>query len=166
VASRVLHSGEALRYETSWGGGAFLVTVLRIDADRVVSCGVDITDRKSAEAALRTSERRHQALIENAPVAVAHNAMDGRFEYVNQAFCDLLGYTADELYARTWQDITHPEDIAPDQSLADDVITRKIAHYTLEKRYLRRDGQPVWVNLFERRRRNARAIEPKRVGQT
>ena len=52
------------------------------------------------------------------------------------------------LYARTWQDITHPEDIAPDQSLADDVITRKIAHYTLEKRYLRRDGRPVWVNLF------------------
>jgi PAS domain S-box-containing protein len=146
--TRALESGEAVRYETSWGGSDFLVTACRIGPDRVVSSGVDITDRKSAELALRASERRYHALIENAPVAVAHNAMNGRFEYVNQAFCDLVGYSADELHARTWQDITHPDEIDADQTLARKVLAREIAHYKLEKRYVRKDGTDVWVSLF------------------
>lgn len=148
VFNRALQSGEPVRYETLWGGTDLLVTVFRIAPNRVASSGVDITDRKNAEAALRNSERRYRALIENAPVAVAHNAMDGRFEYVNEAFCDLLGYTADELCLKTWQEVTHPDDIAVDQSLGGDVIAKRVSHYTLEKRYVRKDGQHVWVSLF------------------
>ncbi len=62
--ARALDSGEAVRYETAWCGTDFLVTVCRIGPNRVVSSGVDITDRKSTESASRASERRYQALIE------------------------------------------------------------------------------------------------------
>lgn len=101
-----------------------------------------------AEAALRHRDARHHALLDNAPVAVAHNTLDGRFEYVNRAFCKLLGYTAEELYARSWQDITHSDDVAADQQLADQVVAGDLHDYTLEKRYIRKDGSVVWVNLF------------------
>jgi PAS domain S-box-containing protein len=100
------------------------------------------------EKALRASEARYGALIDNAPVAVAHNSLDGRFEYVNKAFCDLVGYDRAELSARTWQDITHPDDIQRDSAAAGRVVAGEVPHYTIEKRYIRRDGSIVWVNLF------------------
>lgn len=101
-----------------------------------------------AKAALRHSDARHHALLDNAPVAVAHNSLDGRFEYVNHAFCKLVGYSAQELYGRRWQDITHPDDVAKDQQFADQVIAGELHDYTVEKRYIRKDGSIVWINLF------------------
>jgi PAS domain S-box-containing protein len=100
------------------------------------------------EKALRASEQRYGVLIHNAPVAVAHNSLDGRFEYVNKAFCDLVGYNSAELLARTWQDITHPDDVARDMAAAGRVRAGEKSYYTIEKRYIRRDGGIVWVNLF------------------
>jgi PAS domain S-box-containing protein len=114
----------------------------------VISSAVDITERKRAESSLRESENRYRALVEHAPVAVAHNAMDGRFEYANQAFCDLVGYTHDELRAKTWPEITHPDDLDQDLALGQRVLTNQQPNYTLEKRYIRKDGSIVWVELF------------------
>lgn len=107
-----------------------------------------LAHHKRIEAALRRSEARHRALLENAPVAVAHNSLDGAFEYVNRAFCQLVGYTAEELYTMRWQEITHFDDVAPDQSLATQVVDGPLASYNIEKRYIRKDGSIVWVNLF------------------
>ena len=148
ICTRVLQTGEQSRYEARYGDRDFLVTIFPMDRDRVISAAVDITDRKRAEAALRASERRYQALIEDAPVAVAHNAMDGRFQYVNKAFCQLVGYSAEELYCRTWHEITYPEDVSKDQALANDVVARTLPGYIMEKRYIRKDGLLVWVSLF------------------
>jgi CheY-like chemotaxis protein len=75
----------------------------------------DIAQR---QAQWRESEARYRALIENAPVAVAHAALSGRLEYVNRAFCQLLGYAAEELLSKTWQDITHPDDVEADRAFA------------------------------------------------
>jgi PAS domain S-box-containing protein len=97
---------------------------------------------------VRANERRNQALLENAPVAIAHNGLDGRFEYVNRAFCELVGYTADELWTKTWEEITHPDDVEADRSLCDRVLSGELSHYTLEKRYIRKDGSSAWVSLF------------------
>ncbi|MFL6577493.1 MAG: PAS domain S-box protein, partial [Povalibacter sp.] len=146
--AQVLASGQIARYEMTYGSADYLVTVYRMNAECIVTSGIDITDRKNAEAGMRRSEARYQALLENAPVAVAHNALDGRFEYVNRAFCKLVGYSADELLQKRWQDITHPEDIESDSSLARRVLAGELPDYTIEKRYVRKDGEIVWVNLF------------------
>jgi PAS domain S-box-containing protein len=145
---QVLESRKPIRYEAQFRGTDLLITMFPLGADCVVSAAADITDHKRTEAALRQSEARHRALLENAPVGVAHNALDGGFEYVNRAFCKLVGYTAEELYARAWQDITHPEDVPKDQALAAEVIAGRLSNYNIEKRYIRKDGTVVWVNLF------------------
>lgn len=124
---------------------------LRDSAGRVLrwfgTC-TDVDDRRRAEEALRDSERRHRALLENAPVGVVHASMTGRIEYANGSFCKLVGYSADELRRLTWQDITHPDDLEGDKQLGQRVLAGEIPHYTMEKRYVRKDGTSLWVELF------------------
>jgi PAS domain S-box-containing protein len=147
LCARVLTSREHVKYEAVFGTRDFLVTVFPIGDDRVVSAGLDVTAQKSAQAAQREIERTFQALVENAPIGVAHNAMDGRFVYVNEGFCRLVGYSAEELRAMTWQQITHPEDLELDLRTAGFLDERGHHHYTIEKRYVRKDGSTVWVSL-------------------
>jgi PAS domain S-box-containing protein len=93
-------------------------------------------------------EAPFQVRLEDVPVGVVHNWPDGRYSYANPAFCAMVGYTADELRGLRWQDLTHPDDIALDHHLAADLLAGLIPHFTVEKRYLRKDGGVVWVNLF------------------
>ena len=108
----------------------------------------DIDDRRRTEETLRESERRHRALLENAPVGVVHTSMTGQIEYANDAFCQLVGYTADELRMLSWQDLTHPDDLERDRLLGQRVLAGEIPHYTIDKRYTRKDGTSVWAELF------------------
>lgn len=105
-------------------------------------------NRERAALALRETERRNRALVENAPVGIAHESIDGRFEYVNEAFCAIVGYSADDLRGMTWRQIMHPEDIEKDVVLRQRAITGELPHYTLEMRCIRKDGSAVWVSLF------------------
>lgn len=148
LATQALESGRPVRYEDRVRGRDFLITVFALDDACVASSAVDVTDRVQAEAALRENERRSRALWQNAPVAVAHNSPDGRFEYVNRGFCELVGYSADELLAMTWQQITHPDDIATDLELGQKVIAGEAPFYTMRKRYIRKDGSAIWVSFF------------------
>ncbi|MET0533914.1 MAG: PAS domain S-box protein, partial [Steroidobacter sp.] len=148
MCAQVLESRRAVRYEAHYRGTDLLITLFPVGNDCIVSAAADITDHKRTETALKHSEARHRVLLENAPVAVAHNSLDGRFEYVNRAFCRLVGYSPEELYTRRWQDITHPEDIESDQALASQVVAGARIGYSIEKRYIRKDGSTVWVHLF------------------
>ncbi|HEX2098499.1 MAG TPA: PAS domain S-box protein [Rubrobacteraceae bacterium] len=107
----------------------------------------DITERKKAESTLRESEERFRATFEQAAVGIAHVDPNGRWLRVNQKLCDMVGYTREELLELTYQDITYPDDLDADieyvrQLLADEIQTR-----SMEKRYFRKDGSIVWVNL-------------------
>jgi PAS domain S-box-containing protein len=148
LLQRVVESHDTIRYDSRFADRDLVVTLFPAGHDYVVSSAQDVTERRRADNALRASEARYRALIDNAPVAVAHNSLDGRFEYVNKAFCDLLGYDCAELLTRTWQDITHPDDVARDIAAGGRVRSGEVPHYTIEKRYVRRDGGIVWVNLF------------------
>jgi len=102
---------------------------------------------EAANAQLRESEERFRLTIEEAPIGMALVALDGRFVRVNQALCEITGYSADELTQRTFQDITHPGDVGTDLDLAGRLARGEIPRYQLEKRYVRKDGSAVDVML-------------------
>ncbi|EJW12329.1 hypothetical protein A33M_2149 [Rhodovulum sp. PH10] len=118
------------------GGRSYNITVVE-----------DITARKAAELALRDSEQQYRALFENAAVGIAQVSADGLFLSVNDRFCDIVGYTAEELRTTSFQDITHPADIKEDLAQKRRVLSGVISNYRMEKRYLRKNGSRVWVDL-------------------
>lgn len=102
---------------------------------------------ESANAKLRESEERFRLTIDDAPIGMALVALSGSFVRVNQALCDILGYTADELTKLTAQSITRPDDVDKEVELAQKLARGKIPRYQLERRYIRKDGSTVDVML-------------------
>jgi PAS domain S-box-containing protein len=109
--------------------------------------GRDITERKRFEAALRKSEERFRAAFEQAAVGMALRGLDGRWLDVNQKLCDILGYTRDELLKLTSVEITPPDERGTAIDYNERILGGEVSTYSREKRYLRKDGAPVWVNL-------------------
>ena len=107
----------------------------------------DITERRQTEVALRATEELFRATFEQAAVGIALVAPDGRWLRVNQKLCDIVGYSRDELLAATFQDITYPPDLAADLSLLERLVAGEIPTYTMEKRYVRKDGSLLWIDL-------------------
>ncbi len=107
----------------------------------------DITDRKWAEEELRRSEERLQATFEQAAVGIAHTDIEGRSLRVNRRLCELLGYTEEELLNLTFQDITHPDHLPTDFEYIRQLLAGDIESFTAERRYIRKDGSHVWVDL-------------------
>ena len=105
-------------------------------------------DLKKTETSLRQSEARFRALFEQAEVGVAEIEMGtGRFLTVNRRLCEIVGRTEEEMLSTTFQAITHPEDLHLHDEKTALLIAEKIRNYTLEKRYIRKDGAIVWVNI-------------------
>jgi two-component system cell cycle sensor histidine kinase/response regulator CckA len=107
----------------------------------------DVTERKLSEMALRDSEERFRSTFEQAAVGICHVAPDGRFIRVNQKLCDILGYTSADLLSRTFQEITHPDDLEADLSYVKQILQGRIQSYSMEKRYIRNDGSHLWASL-------------------
>jgi diguanylate cyclase (GGDEF)-like protein/PAS domain S-box-containing protein len=103
--------------------------------------------RAEAQQRLKESEARFQSTIELAAIGIAHIAPDGRFLHVNQWLCDLLGYTREELLARTFKDLTPPEERAVSDANREKLMSGELRSLHREKRYLRKDGSLVWVSL-------------------
>jgi len=105
-------------------------------------------DLKNTEKSLRESEGRFRALFEQAAVGVAEIEMvTGRFLTVNRRLCEMMGRTKEEMLATTFRAITHPEDLQLHVEKTRMMLSGEIRHYSLEKRYLRKDGGIVWVNI-------------------
>jgi PAS domain S-box-containing protein len=107
----------------------------------------DETARRAAERALRGSEERFRSTFEHAAVGIAHVAPNGRWLEVNERLLEILGYSRDELLARTFQDITFPPDLDEDVDLVRRMLEGKLSTYTMEKRYVRKDDSLVWAEL-------------------
>jgi PAS domain S-box-containing protein len=106
-----------------------------------------IIDLLESGGAARELELRFRATFEQAAVGIAHVGVDGRWLRVNRKLCEIVGYSHDELMRRTFQDITHPDDLAADLANVQKLLRRELDTYVMEKRYLRNDGSIVWVNL-------------------
>jgi diguanylate cyclase (GGDEF)-like protein/PAS domain S-box-containing protein len=104
-------------------------------------------ERAAAAARLRESEERFATTVERAAIGIAHVGLDGRFLHANPVLCRMLGYTRDELLKLSVRQISH----ADDASVTDDDVARlatgQIESFKAEKRYLRKDGTPIWVRL-------------------
>ena len=107
----------------------------------------DITRRKEMERALRENEAHIRDILEHAPIGLATVSLEGHFLEVNQSLCKIVGYEKDELEKLTSQEITHPKDIEPDFDNARRLLAGDIPFYKMEKRYIRKNGDSVWVQL-------------------
>ncbi len=116
---------------------------------------LDLTERKAAEAAAAEAGERFRVAFDNAPIGVALLAPDGHWLHVNQALCDLLGYTPDELNELTFADLTHPDDLARNLERSRKQLEGDDWERQIEKRYIRSDGKVVWVALTNEVVRNA-----------
>lgn len=93
------------------------------------------------------SNRLFENAFEHAAIGMALVAPDGRWLRVNRSVCELTGYSSEELLARDFQAITHPDDLDLDLANVEKLLRGDISSYQMEKRYLRRDGAVVWASL-------------------
>ena len=101
----------------------------------------------AAHKQLRASEHQLSLAFENAAIGMAWVSLGGRWLKVNRAFHDLFGFTPDELYRKTYSDLTHPRDLDLDLDQMMDLLEGKINFYQVEKRYFHRQGHLIWACL-------------------
>jgi len=105
-------------------------------------------DRPVHDAARRQPEtERFELVFDQATLGIELVDPEGRLLDVNSAVCTMLGYTKDELIGRGFAEIIHPEDLPRVQALAAQLLAGEIPSYRIEKRYLRKDGKPIWVRV-------------------
>ena len=108
----------------------------------------DITERKWGENVIREAELRYRTIFEQAGAGVAQiESSTGRFVQLNHQYCEILGLTEAEMLATTVGAVTHPDDVERDLESMTRLLSGEIPSFTMEKRYVRKDGGIVWVNL-------------------
>ena len=107
----------------------------------------DITERRRVEEALNESEQRFRRSFDNAAIGMALVGRDGRWLQVNRSLCEILGYPEEGLLGKTFQDITHPDDLDVDLDNLRRMLAGETRTYQTEKRYFHRDGHVVWILL-------------------
>jgi two-component system cell cycle sensor histidine kinase/response regulator CckA len=100
-----------------------------------------------AEAALRESEERFRRVFEDGPLGIALAGKDYRFLKVNSALCRMVGYDEAELTKMSFLDITHPDDLEVNRELSGRLFRWEIPRFRLQKRYVKKDGDIIWINL-------------------
>lgn len=109
--------------------------------------GHDISGLKQTEEELRTSEDRFRTIFEDCPQGIAIVGRDYRFVLVNQKFCDMVGYTSEELLKKTFMDITHPDCLEEDLIAVEKMCKGALPAYHTEKQYIKKDGSVIWGSL-------------------
>jgi len=142
--------------------GSRLIVSLNIDPLRnakgeivgAVNCFLDITERKRATAAFEKSrllaleqEQRLAATYEHAAIGISEIAPDGQFLRVNEAICTITGYSREDLLANKLFTHTHPDDVDADREAFRKQVAGELEFYSVEKRFIRKDGRPIWISV-------------------
>ena len=115
--------------------------------DEVITIVCDITGKKRIETALQESEARFRNAFDYAAIGRAIAIPQGRFIRVNNSFCQLIGYTNEELLTKTWLEITHPNDLKTSLEYSQDLLTGKIPSFRHIHRLIHKNEKHVWVDL-------------------
>ncbi|HVX39478.1 MAG TPA: PAS domain S-box protein [Gemmatimonadaceae bacterium] len=113
----------------------------------IVGVAQDVTERAGLDEALRASEEMFRNAMTSAPFGMGLVNAEGRWLRVNRAFCDMLGYTEDELLRMTISDVTHPDDLPEDLEGLRRMFAGEISSFAMEKRYRHKSGRSVWSLL-------------------
>ncbi|MFZ5856806.1 MAG: PAS domain S-box protein [Chloroflexota bacterium] len=151
-----IHQGNSGVIETRWNrkdGGIIdiLLSSTPLVADDL-SAGVaftalDITERKRAENALRESEARFRGYFDLPLVGFAISSPTTQWVDANPTLCKMLGYTKEELIQKNWKEITHPDDLSANMEKFDLALNGELDNYDLEKRFIRKDGSLIYVDM-------------------
>lgn len=107
-----------------------------------------ITARKDAETKLRNSEDHFRKILDNAVTGIAITDLAGHFQYCNNAYSTITGYSLPELQSLKFQSLIHPDDLAANLARVRQVLGGEIASFVIENRYIAKSGQPVWVRKY------------------
>jgi PAS domain S-box-containing protein len=154
---RVL-SGERVEFETQvnylgigrrWVHAVYVPTRAQDGTvDGWIAVVADVTDRHEAAERLRKSEERFRATFFQAAVGMAQTSIDGHWLLLNDWFCQILGYSRDELREKTLIEIIHPDDREASLAACEKLLAGEISTWSSEKRYIRKDGMTVWARVF------------------
>jgi len=108
------------------------------------------SERRQAQEALIRSESHFRAYFERSMVGMAATSLEKGWLEVNDTLCAMLGYSHEELTRLTWQELTHPDDIVTNENLFNRVVSGEINEYTMDKRFIRKDGSFIYVHLATR----------------
>jgi len=132
--------------EALWLNGWHFVTQLVVMASIAL---VQRQHRRLQDAAdlVQQGHKQLEDTFEHSATGMAHSHIDGRWIRVNQTYCDLIGYSHDEVLGMTFKDFTHPDDIDIDLDNLSRTLAGDIDHYSFEKRYVHKQGHVIWVYL-------------------
>lgn len=108
----------------------------------------DITERKRMEAALKISEANLRAMFDHSLIGIIFGDMEGRVLQSNPAIERMLRYSKDELFGMAFSEFTHPDDLSIEMPMVNELIEGRRDYYEVEKRYIRKDGQIIWIKLI------------------
>lgn len=173
ILADVLETAEAVRNAelvVERHDGSRVTVSLNIDPLRnargeligAVNCFMDVSEHKRSEEALRSSRRalreeqqRMAATYEHAAIGISETGADGRFLRVNEAICDITGFSRDELLNHPLFTHTHPDDTDPDRDAFLRQKEGEIDFYSVEKRFVRKDGRVIWMSVRSQSVRDA-----------
>jgi PAS domain S-box-containing protein len=152
VIENIKNSETEYRYRHKDGHYIWLHSLMRplLEDGQVKAIQVDsypIQERKELEQRLRRREQQFRGAFEHSAIGMAIVGLEGKWIRVNQRICNMLGYTEPELKKKSFQDITHPEDLKKDIDLVKEVLAGKRENYQMEKRYFHKNGEVIWANL-------------------
>ncbi|MES1946250.1 putative signal protein with GAF, PAS(PAC) and GGDEF domains [Salinisphaera sp. C84B14] len=143
-------------------------SAIRDHADAVIGflgIAIDRSQLLAMEQALHTSEARFRTAFDSAPQGMALVSLNGQFLEVNQSLCEMLDYSREQLLALNFQTITHPDDLHNDLENVRQLMAGEISSFQLAKRYFKRTGETVWIQLSVALTRNSRGKPLNYVAQ-
>ena len=141
-----LAEGEPTMVEAAVGERDMALMLTPVPAHNEVNLyAMDVTELGRAEEALRQSEAHFRRAFEQAPIGIALVDTVGMLIEVNLAMVDLVGYPRQELLRQSWHDLIHPDDLAEERRLLEQVVSGRESSYRVEERLVTSDGAVLWA---------------------